>query len=94
MGLMRTALLRASQSRWLRDQVRDRRFVRRAVSRFMPGEDVESALQAAQRFVQQNLTAVLTQLGENVADANEARAVGGHYTEVLKIGRASCRERV
>ena len=80
---MRTALLRASQSRWLRDQVRDRRFVRRAVSRFMPGEDVESALQAAQRFVQQNLTAVLTQLGENVADANEARAVGGHYTEVL-----------
>ncbi len=80
---MRTALLRASQSQWLSSQVRGRRFVRRAVSRFMPGEDVESALQAAQRFVQQKMTTVLTQLGENVGDANEARAVARHYTVVL-----------
>jgi proline dehydrogenase len=80
---MRTALLRASQSRWLSQQVRGRSFVRRAVSRFMPGEDVESALQAAQRFVQHKVTTVLTQLGENVADASEARAVGKHYTDVL-----------
>ena len=80
---MRTALLRASQSQWLRQQVRGRGFVRRAVSRFMPGEDVESALQAAQTFVQHKMTTVLTQLGENVADANEARAVTRHYTDVL-----------
>ena len=80
---MRTALLRASQSQWLFHQVRGRRFVRRAVARFMPGEDLDSALQAAQQLVQRNMTTVLTQLGENVADANEARAVGGHYTEVL-----------
>jgi len=83
MGLMRTAFLRASQSQWLSRQVRGRRFVRRAVSRFMPGEDLDAALQAAQRFVQQKMTTVLTQLGENVTDANEARAVGRHYTDVL-----------
>ncbi|MBI2073759.1 MAG: proline dehydrogenase family protein [Gemmatimonadetes bacterium] len=83
MGLVRTALLRASQSQWLSNQVRGRRFVRRAVSRFMPGEDLDSALQAAQRSVQQKMTTVLTQLGENVADANEARAVARHYTDVL-----------
>lgn len=83
MGLMRTALLRASQSHWLERQVRGLRFARRAVSRFMPGEDVESALEAAQRFTQQHMTTVLTQLGENVADASEARAVTRHYTDVL-----------
>ena len=83
MGLMRTALLRASQSQWLSQQVRSRGFVRRAVSRFMPGEDVESALRAAQQFGQQHMTTVLTQLGENVADASEARAVTRHYTDLL-----------
>lgn len=83
MGLMRTALLRASQSQWLNHQVRGRRFVRRAVSRFMPGEDAESALQAAQQFARQQLPTVLTQLGENVADAGEARAVTQHYSGVL-----------
>lgn len=83
MGLMRTVFLQASQSQWLSRQVRRRRFVRRAVSRFMPGEDLDAALQAAQRFVQQNMTTVLTQLGENVTDASEARAVGRHYTDAL-----------
>ncbi len=83
MGIMRSAFLRASQSQWLSRQVRGRRFVRRAVSRFMPGEDVESALQAAQQFAQLHMPTVLTQLGENVADASEARAVTQHYTGVL-----------
>jgi proline dehydrogenase len=83
MGIMRSAFLRASKSQWLSRQVRDRRFVRRAVSRFMPGEDAESALQAAQQFVGLNIPTVLTQLGENVADAGEAKAVTRHYTGVL-----------
>ena len=83
MGLMRSALLRASKSQWLSQQVRSRRFVRRAVSRFMPGEDAESALQAAQQFTEQHMPTVLTQLGENVSDAGEARAVTQHYAGVL-----------
>ncbi len=83
MGLMRSALLRASKSQWLSEQVRGRRFVRRAVSRFMPGEDAESALQTAQQFARQHMPTVLTQLGENVADASEAKAVTQHYTGVL-----------
>lgn len=83
MGIMRSAFLRASKSQWLGRQVRDRRFVRRAVSRFMPGEDAESALQAAQQFAGLNLPTVLTQLGENVTDAGEAKAVTRHYTGVL-----------
>jgi len=83
MGIMRSVFLQASKSQWLSRQVRDRRFVRRAVSRFMPGEDAESALQAAQQFAGRNIPTVLTQLGENVADAGEAKAVTRHYTGVL-----------
>jgi proline dehydrogenase len=83
MGITRSAFLRASKSQWLNRQVRDRRFVRRAVSRFMPGEDAESALQAAQHFAGLNIPTVLTQLGENVTDAGEAKAVTRHYTGVL-----------
>ncbi len=83
MGLMRTALLRASESRTLRSLASQRRFVRRAVARFMPGEDVESALRAAQQFAEQGIVTVLTQLGENVAEAGEARAVTQHYLGVL-----------
>lgn len=83
MGLVRTALLRASQSRWLAQQVRGRRFARRAVSRFMPGEDLDSALTATQQLSRRGLTTVLTQLGENISDATEARGVTQHYMGVL-----------
>lgn len=49
----------------------------------MPGEDAESALQAAQQFHGLSIPTVLTQLGENVTDAGEAKAVTQHYTGVL-----------
>lgn len=88
MGLLRTALLRASQSQWLAQQARRRRFARRAVRRFMPGEDPDSALLAAQRFAEHNITSVLTQLGENVRDAAEAESVARHYVDVLERVKA------
>jgi proline dehydrogenase len=83
MGLMRTALLAGSQSRWLRERAMRRRFVRRAVSRFMPGEEVEDALAAASALRPRGLLAVLTRLGENVTEEAEADAVAAHYTDLL-----------
>jgi proline dehydrogenase len=83
MGLMRRALLAGSQSRWLRERAMRRPFVRRAVSRFMPGEDVGEALAAADTLRQAGLGAVLTRLGENVAAESEADEVAAHYLEVL-----------
>src|SRR6266581_2584510 len=47
MGLLRSVLLAGSESRWLRERAVRFRFVRRAVARFMPGEDAEAALAAA-----------------------------------------------
>lgn len=84
MGLLRTALLRASQSQWLAHQARRRSFARRAVKRFMPGEDLDAALLAAQRFADANIATVLTELGENVHDVSEAEAVTRHYLDVLE----------
>jgi proline dehydrogenase len=84
MGLMRSVFLSASQNRWLREQAPRYRFVRRSVSRFMPGEDVEDALRAAGALKRNSIRAVLTQLGENVTDAEEAASVSRHYVHVLE----------
>ncbi|OGU04631.1 MAG: hypothetical protein A2W29_05715 [Gemmatimonadetes bacterium RBG_16_66_8] len=84
MPLLRSALLAASESPWLSSQVRQRTFAKRAVRRFMPGEDLMSAVVAAQQFAKTNISTVLTQLGENVADRTEAEGVTRHYAEVLE----------
>ena len=47
---MRTILLWMAGNRWLRDRLPKLWFARRAVRRFMPGEDAESALAAAAKF--------------------------------------------
>ena len=80
---MRSLLLAGSQSRWLREQATRRRFVRRAVSRFMPGETVDDALAAARTLQESGLQAVFTHLGENISDPAEADAVTRHYLDVL-----------
>jgi proline dehydrogenase len=87
MSIARTMLLRASRSRWLADQFRRRSFARRAVRRFMPGETMEAALDAAATFVPARIGTVLTALGERVTNAAEANAVRDHYIEVLKAIR-------
>ncbi len=63
--------------------MRHRAFSRRALRRFMPGEDVEAALTASAAFAERGITTVLTQLGEDLRDPDEARAVTAHYLEVL-----------
>jgi proline dehydrogenase len=84
MSVMRRALLAASQNRWLREQAPRYNFVRRNVSRFMPGENVEDAFAAVQQLAAQNIGGVLTALGENVTDRKEAAAETDHYCQVLK----------
>ena len=47
MSLARSALLAMSRNQWLARQMSQRAFARRAVRRFMPGEEPEDALAAA-----------------------------------------------
>ena len=89
MGVMRSALLAASESRWLRQQAPRMGFVKKAVRRFMPGERVEDALAAAAELRREGITAVVTKLGENVSEMREANAVATHYVDVLAKIEAS-----
>lgn len=84
MGILREILLRASRSRWLDDQIRRRRFVQRSVARFIPGEDLDSALGATKALQSRGISTFLTYLGENVTDPAEATAVADHYHTVLE----------
>ena len=80
---MRTILLWMARNAWLKERVPRLRFVRRAVRSFMPGEDLASAVAAAETTRAGGVTAAFTRLGENVTDLSEADAVAAHYRTVL-----------
>jgi proline dehydrogenase len=83
MSLARKALLAAANNAWLRDRATRTQLVRRSVSRFMPGERLEDAMSAVARQRSAGISAILTQLGENLTDAAAADAVTQHYLDVL-----------
>jgi proline dehydrogenase len=80
---MRSLLLAAAQNQWLRDHATHYRFMRSTVSRFMPGEQFEDAMAAAQTLAKKRIGTVFTRLGENTKDRLEAQQVTGHYVDVL-----------
>ena len=84
MALLRSVLLAASQNKWLRENAVHYPFVRRSVSRFMPGDNLEAALAASETLAQKGIETVLTNLGENVTDRAEAELVTQHYLDVLR----------
>jgi proline dehydrogenase len=84
MALMRSILLAASQNQWLRENAVNYPFVRRSVSRFMPGESLGAAMGAARGLEQKKIGSVFTNLGENVKHQAEALQVTEHYIDVLR----------
>jgi proline dehydrogenase len=88
MGISRSILLAASQSKWLREHAGRYRFVRRTVSRFLPGEELDDALAAARGFESHGMATVFTHLGENVTNPDEVEKVAQHYLGVLDRIRA------
>jgi proline dehydrogenase len=88
MSMARQVLLRLSKSRWLAERVMTRPFARRAVKRFMPGEELADALDASQELLGDRIGTVLTKLGENLTAEREADAVREHYLEVIDQIRA------
>lgn len=83
MNLLRNALLAVSTNAWLRERATKYGFVRRSVSRFMPGERAEDALRAAGQLRAEGITTILTRLGENLTSAEDAEEVTQHYLDVL-----------
>lgn len=83
MSIARSALLRASRSRWLATQMTQRAFARRAVRRFMPGERLSDALDAAQQLAAVRIGTIITRLGETLTGERNADEVREHYLEAL-----------
>lgn len=81
--MIRRLFLWASTHPFLAERLPRLEFVRRAVRRFVPGEELDDALGAARRFAREEMSSVLTLLGENVEAGDEAREVRDHYLGVL-----------
>jgi proline dehydrogenase len=83
MGLARGLLLWGSRSTALRNTLPRYRFLRHAVSRFMPGEEIDDALAAAESLAPLQISTVITHLGENLLHDHEAQGVAEHYLDAL-----------
>jgi len=82
---MRKVLLWASTNAWMRERAMRTAFVRRSVSKFMPGERIEDAIEAAKKLQPQGLNTILTRLGENLTRIEEAQEVFDHYLKVIDL---------
>lgn len=60
-------------------------FVRRSVSKFMPGEGIEDAVVAAKALQPSGLNTIFTRLGENITRIEEADEVREHYLKVIDL---------
>jgi proline dehydrogenase len=80
---MRRILLWMARNHWLRDHLPRLPFARRAVRKFMPGERIEDALEAAEQFRPLGIGILLTHLGENLTSLDQAQVVADHYRDVL-----------
>ena len=83
MSIARSLLLKAARSQWLARQASERAFARKAVRKFMPGEELSDALDAAAALKAAGFGAVLTQLGESLTGISEADAVRDHYLSLF-----------
>ena len=89
MSLMRKALLAASTNVWMRERATKTAFVRRSVVKFMPGERIDDAIEAARALKPQGINTILTRLGENLTRIEEAKEVSDHYVKVIDLVKAA-----
>jgi proline dehydrogenase len=81
--VLRALFISLSESRRLRGVAERSAFGQRLSSRFVAGTSVEDALRAAQAVNQKGLSVSVDNLGENVTNADEARASAQLYHELL-----------
>jgi proline dehydrogenase len=81
--MFRTVLLELAKSSRLRRWITTHGTTRRLARRFVPGEDLTPALEAARSCNHAGMTASLDHLGENVGSREDAERARSSYTEVL-----------
>jgi proline dehydrogenase len=80
---MRRVFLWAARNPWLKEHLPRFRFMKRAVRRFMPGETLETALDAAAPLERAGIGTMYTRLGENLTTLEESDEVAEHYLAVF-----------
>ena len=83
MSIARNLLLRASKSPWLARQMTQRAFARRAVRKFMPGEELADALGAAATLQSAGIGSIITRLGETLTGERNTDEVREHYISAM-----------
>jgi proline dehydrogenase len=85
MNPARNVILWAAHNRWLQQHLPRYRFVRATVARFMPGERMEEAIDAAEKLAVEGIPATFTYLGESVEDDADADRVLEHYLRLFEL---------
>jgi proline dehydrogenase len=81
--MLRAALIALSESRWMRGVAERSRLGQRTSSRFVAGTQVADAIRAAAAMNKIGATVSIDNLGENVTNADEARASAQLYHHLL-----------
>ena len=81
--MLRALFISLSENRWLRGMAERSAIGRRLSSRFVAGTQVEDALRVTQTVNQKGLSVSVDNLGENVTNAEEARASAQLYHQML-----------
>ena len=81
--MLRALFISLSESRGLRAMAERSAIGQRFSSRFVAGTQVEDVLQATRKVNQAGLSVSIDNLGENVTNANEARASAALYHQLL-----------
>lgn len=81
--MLRSAFLWASTNPTLAQRLPRYGFVRRAVRRFMPGEEAADALAEAEGLKERGVPTLITELGENVDTVEAATQVTDTYLRLL-----------
>jgi proline dehydrogenase len=81
--MLRALLLELAKSPRLRRWITSNGTTRRLAQRFVPGEDLAPALEAARRLNRAGMAVSLDQLGENVLSREDAERARQAYTDAL-----------
>lgn len=81
--MLRNSLLYLSRQQRVFDFIRGNGFARRMASRFVAGETIDAACDAAAELNSHGIMATLDLLGESVTNEAEARETGRQYVELL-----------
>jgi proline dehydrogenase len=81
--MLRAAFIALSESRWMRGVAERSRLGQRTSSRFVAGTKVADAIRAAAAMNKAGISVTIDNLGENVTNADEARASAQLYHHLL-----------